>query len=329
MQATGFLFGGGLGVANVVSRLYRPELFQGEHHLLRGRRGYFEGWYFKVASGSGAWAFIPGVSLAGEDSHSFVQVNGPSGSAYHRFGLDEFRFSSHPFGIAVGPNRFSLDEVHVEVPDLRAHLTLGGHTRWPSTPASPSSMGWYAFARFMECYHGIIVLDGKAHGEVGGATAREWRFYLEKDWGRSFPKAWVWAQSNSFAEAACFTCSIAVVPFRRLAFAGFIIGLLANGRLYRFATYNRARLERVEIGAHEVRIEVRRGPLRLRATAFRSEGAELASPIEGAMEGRIREAVDARVSVTLTDGDRELFSGTGAQTGLEVVHPEVLRSYLG
>jgi tocopherol cyclase len=316
-------------VANVIRRLYGPELFQGEHHLRRAHRGFFEGWYFKFASEAGAWAFIPGVSLAGEDSHSFVQINGPSGSAYHRFGLDEFRFSSHPFGIAVGPNRFSLDEVHVDVPELRADLTLSGHTKWPSTLASPSSMGWYAFARFMECYHGIIVLNGKARGKVGAVEAQDWRFYLEKDWGRSFPKAWIWAQSNSFAEEACFTCSVAVVPFRSFAFAGFIIGLLAKGRLYRFATYNRAQLDAVEVGAHEVRLEVRRGGLRLQATAFRTEGAELASPVDGVMEGRIREAVDARVTVRLEEEGLELFSGTGTQTGLEVVHPELLRSYLG
>jgi hypothetical protein len=47
------------------------------------------------------------------------------------------------------------------------------------------------------------------------------------------------------------------------------------------------------------------------------------------MEGRIREAMDARVSVRLEEAGRLVYEGTGGQAGLEVVHPDLLRSFVG
>jgi hypothetical protein len=59
--------------------------------------------------------------------------------------------------------------------------------------------GWYSFMRFMECYHGIIVVDADAEGTVNGEFRSGERFYLEKDWGTSFPRSWIWLQSNTLS----------------------------------------------------------------------------------------------------------------------------------
>jgi hypothetical protein len=53
--------------------------------------------------------------------------------------------------------------------------------RWPSHPLAPSSMGWYSFVRFMECYHGVIVMDALAEGRVNDRLRNGGRFCLEKD----------------------------------------------------------------------------------------------------------------------------------------------------
>lgn len=314
-------------------QVWRPELFQSERALRRLLRrggagrggGAFEGWFFKVASGDRAWAFIPGVSMAGAASHAFVQVNGPDGSRQERYPVDAFQWASRPFSVAVAGSRFSLESVQVVLAGFEARLRLSSLFRWPSSPLSPGSMGPYGFARFMECYHGVIALDGAAEGEIDGARIRDGRFYLEKDWGRSFPQAWVWMQSNSFGRAASFTCSLATVPLRRRSFAGLIIGLLADRRLHRFATYNGAAVTDLRIDAEAVILEVRRRGLRLLVEAAAARGAELASPIEGAMEGRIRESLAATLTVRLEDGGRTVFAGTGVNAGLEVVNPAALR----
>jgi len=313
-----------------LKKLYRPEYFQG-NRLARKSADYFEGWYFKTVFDSCSYAFIPGVSLAEGDGHSFIQVNGGAGgrSSYHRFAREEFKWRKDRFLISVGPNRFSLDEIRLELPGLSVDLRMNGLIRWPSSLLSPSSMGWYSFARIMECYHGIVVLDGRVHGSVNG-VAQEGRFYLEKDWGRSFPRGWIWMQSNSFPAPASedpptsLTCSIARVPFRGRVFTGFIIGLLHNGRIERFATYNGAVIERLKVEAEHVEISVRRKKRRLHVRAKRVSGAVLASPVEGVMEGRIREAMESELYVEFEENGRIAFSATGRNAGLEIVRPEVL-----
>lgn len=189
-----------------IHRLYRPELFQGPARLVRCRP-YFEGWYYRISSPELNLAVIPGVSLAAGDPHAFVQVirSGTGTSSYARFSLREFAHRRSPFLISLGKNRFTLDRLHLELPDLSADLTLDEPRRWPSSLLSPSSMGPYAFLSFLECYHGIILLSARAEGSVDGRRLAGGRLYVEKDWGVSFPTAWVLAEDaeQQFSRAGC------------------------------------------------------------------------------------------------------------------------------
>jgi len=305
----------------LLKKLYRPEYFQGERRL----RQYFEGWYFKFSFRGEAFAVIPGLSRT--DPHAFIQViQGSTGlSSYHRFDAGAFRSRRDRFQIEIGENLFALERVRVRLPGFAAELQTRERVRWPSSPLAPSSMGWYSFARFMECYHGVIVLDAVAEGRVDGRPCGAGRFYLEKDWGSSFPRSWIWMQSNDFgARPASLTCSVARVPFRGREFTGFIAGLLADGVLHRFATYNGARLELAAASAGQVEVVLRRGTLSLRLRAARRAGAGLASPVDGEMRGRIVESLRSEVEVRLTRAGRTLFEGTGTCAGLEVVRPEEL-----
>jgi tocopherol cyclase len=308
-----------------IKKLYRPEFFQGNRRLRRPSR-YFEGWYFKVAFDGDPFALIPGVSLAADDAHSFIQVIGDSVDSfrYHRFELGEFSYDRDDFQIVLGANRFTLDRIEVHLDGFDALLDIEGAVRWPSSLLSPSSMGWYSFMRFMECYHGIIVLDADVRGEVNGQRRGEGRFYLEKDWGISFPKAWIWMQTNSFSTRASLTCSVARVPFRGTEFTGFIIALYADGKLYSFTTYNGSKLVEIAYDERSVGITVRRGEMVLSMRARREAGVHLASPVQGEMSGRTEETLGSRISVTLTRDGSRLFSDRGAHAGLEVVDPDLL-----
>jgi hypothetical protein len=82
----------------------------------------------------------------------------------------------------------------------------------------------------MECYHGVLSFD---HGITGQLTVNGEIFdfnggrgYIEKDWGQAFPKAWIWMQSNHFEQpGTCLTASVAIIPWLRSAFSGFVVGL--------------------------------------------------------------------------------------------------------
>lgn len=307
-----------------LKKLYYPEFYQGPR---RGETPYFEGWYFKLVGPDRAFALIPGVSRAADDPHAFVQViDGTAGtSRYHRYPLDSFESSRDRFRASVGPNSFSLERLDVALDGFDASLRFDGASTWRGTLLQPGTMGWYSFVPFMECKHAIVVMDAGARGAVLG---QPWngRLYVEKDYGRSFPNAWVWLQTNSFDTAGVsVTCSIANVPFVGGAFTGFLAGMTVGGELYKFTTYAGSRIERLEVLGRSVEIELA-GPRsrRLVIRATRETGAELRSPRDGAMRGRIVETLASRVDVRLESDGRVLFEGNGHSAGLEVVNSGML-----
>ncbi len=327
--------------------IWRPSLYHG-----RGKRPpFFEGWYFKLidASEQHRYAVIPGVFIGREPaaSHAFVQtLDGVTGAtAYHRYPFEAFQARRDEFDIRVGPNRFRADRIVLDIdrPEgrLAGELSFSGGAAWPVTLTSPGIMGPYAFAPFMECYHGVLSFDHSITGQlaVDGVSLdfSGGRGYIEKDWGQAFPKAWIWMQSNHFAAAGadatdtCLTASVAIIPWLGGAFPGFIVGLRHGGQLYRLATYTGARLERLELEDSHVtwRLAGRAGPdnrlHRLEIVAWRAEGGLLHSPERVAMLQRVLESLTARLDVRLLDlsGGREqvIFAGTGRHAGLEIVGP--------
>lgn len=123
-------------------------------------------------------------------------------------------------------------------------------------------MGWYAWMPFLECYHGVVSFD---HG-LAGTLERDGepvpfdggRGYLEKDWGRAFPAGYVWMQTNHFAQpGTCLTASVALIPWLRGEFRGFIVGVRHQGELHQFATHTGARTTSLDIDDDQVRWSLR------------------------------------------------------------------------
>lgn len=299
--------------------------------------GFFEGWYFKLvdAARQRAHAIIPGVFLGrhGQKSHSFVQVlDGLTGrSTYHVYPLGAFHASRHAFDVRVGPNHFSHDRISLDIEAadrrLRGNVSFDSLTPWPVTLAAPGIMGWYAYVPFMECYHGVLSLDHALNGtlEIDGEPAdfTGGRGYIEKDWGRAFPRAWIWMQTNHFeTPGASLTASVATIPWLGTAFRGFIIGLWHAGRLYRFATYTGARIESLQLTDSHAALRVSDGRYTLEVRAERSEGGLLHAPYHTDMLQRVTESLTATVHVRLTGkaGGQTcaLFNDTGRFAGLEI-----------
>jgi hypothetical protein len=280
------------------------------------------------------YAIIPGIFLSEDPDqhHAFVQVlNGATGrSTYHRYPPEEFSATEGELDLRIGPNRFTAEHLSLQIES--PEFEIGGELRfsdlrpWPVTVRSPGIMGWYAWVPLMECYHGVVSLDHRIDGslQVNGQPVEltGGRGYIEKDWGRSFPAAWIWFQTNHFeASGTSLTASVAIIPWLRGSFPGFIIGLWHGGVLYRFATYTGARIDRLEITDEEVIWIVRDRRHRLEMRARRAQGGLLQAPTTVDMGRRIAETLNARVQTALYSleggGDRRLFQGTGRHAGLE------------
>jgi tocopherol cyclase len=320
-----------------VTRFLRHTLHPERYHgRARDQRPpFFEGWYFKCVDPTEQhrFAFIPGI-FWGEHSHAFVQVleGGRGRVHYHEFPVEDFEAVEDRFEVKVGKSRFSLDEIVLDIdrPEQRVvgQLRFEKPIPWPVSLTSPGIMGWYAWVPFMECYHGVLSLDHTLHGSLtvdgqlidftGG------RGYIEKDWGRSFPEAWIWFQSNHFDHpGTSLTGSIAIIPWVHTSFPGFIIGLLHEGHLYRFATYTGAKTERLVVTERTIDWVVADKRHRLEMSVTQGPGSLfglLKGPNSVEMGKRVAETMSATVSVRLTtrrDG-HVLFEDAGRHAGLEV-----------
>jgi len=166
--------------------------------------------------------------------------------------------------------------------------------------------------------HGTLEIDGERFDYDGG------RGYVEKDWGRSFPSSWIWAQSNDFPESGVsVTVSVAKVPWMTGAFVGNIAGLLVGGELHRFATYTGASLACLETGANTAHLILRDRREELELTLSGCEALILKSPVLGAVEGRDAESIGGSIEVTLRalrGGHAAVaYHGVGGRAGIEIM----------
>jgi tocopherol cyclase len=316
-----------------IRTLYRPAWYHGHHK----RKNFFEGWFFKVADADGEniFSFIPGIFL-GEDestSHSFIQImDGMTADTdYHRLPVSAFFAAEKRFEIGVGTSRFTGESIALSIASDTYRVEGILHFRdiitWPVTFRSPGIMGWYSYIPFMECNHGVVSLD---HTIEGALTINDrpidftgGRGYIEKDWGKSFPEAWIWIQTNHFGrERTSLVASVAKIPWLFSSFRGFIIGFLLEGKLFRFATYTGARLREVRLDETYVEITAEERKHRLEIRTRRGKTGMLFSPHRVDMMERTAESLQAVTEVRLIEktGYRSttIFEGTGIHSGLDI-----------
>lgn len=317
-------------------KIWNPSWFQGS----REKNNYFEGWYFKNASRDGkhCWSFIPGVSLVGDNAHSFVQaINGTTGETfYFTYKLEEFSFSNKGFSINVGPNTFSNHRFELDISKgenrFVGQVQIFDPVTFPTRFTRPGIMGWYRYMPFMECYHGVVSLDHELAGTliINGREINldEGRGYIEKDWGSSMPKAWIWMQTNHFdQQKTSFMLSVARIPWIGKTFTGFLGFFLHEGKIISFATYTGAKIVKLEYTERETQIEIKTPEYILKIHGIQSASdnqkhgkGSLKAPVLGNMDRVIHESIDAEILLEVSDTKgNPVFNGRGNHAGLEMV----------
>lgn len=309
-----------------IGSLFHPDRYHGWGR----KRRYFEGWYFKLVNESEneSFAIIPGIAMdENGKSHAFIQLlDGTRQEAgYFTFPTDSFKASSNSFHIQIGESTFSLDQIKLNLPELKGTLRIQDVVPWPNKWYSPGIMGPYSFVPFMECYHGVLsmnhTLKGKLRIRGKDIDFTGGRGYIEKDWGHSFPSAYFWMQSNHFSSPGIsLKASVANIPWLGSSFVGFIAGLYVDNQLFEFTTYNRTKLSLSVASKRFVKLRFENSRHTLEITAYRNAATELASPITGFMDGRISESMSSRLDVQLSEhkSGKVVFKDTGRNVALEV-----------
>ncbi|MEA5012884.1 MAG: tocopherol cyclase family protein [Angelakisella sp.] len=279
---------------------------------------FFEGWYLRHQNGKDTLALIPAFHCdqSGTSSAS-LQVITNHQSWWVPFDANLFCADDKTFDVFLGQNRFCRKGVYLDIDTddlkLRGILEYGEFT-----PPQYSMMGPFSLLPAMECNHGILSFGHTVSGSVllNGCTLdfSSSTGYIEKDWGKSFPKGYVWTQCNRFGTVPCsIFISVAQIPLGAFEFTGCIASVVYGAQEMRLATYLGAKVLRV---SHN-EIILRQGKVLLWAQLLEFQEHPLRAPNLGGMDRIIHESAACRVRYRLFCNDVLKLDLTSRQAGFE------------
>ena len=260
----------------------------------------------------------------------FIQIITNDNSYFLSYPFNEFSFCNYPFFVKIANNTFSLDDINIDINDSFHMLNIQGNIHFSNnTPIdsnffAPNIMGPFSYFPSMECNHAILsmksIVSGSIHFNNNLFNFNDGVAYIEKDWGTSFPKSYIWCQSNEFlAFPANFMLSIANIPLGNFSFTGIISAISFENKEYKFTTYYGAKLKKYDVTNNSIFIEIQQGNKTLSVSSLSENSNFLLAPSKGKMNKEILESISSKINVQIKEKDKIIFSNSGFNSGLEIV----------
>ncbi|HHS13920.1 MAG TPA: hypothetical protein ENN03_09170 [bacterium] len=303
--------------------IYRPARYHGKSK----RPPFFERWYYKIVDRhqKERVAVIPGILKHSRESFAFIRImDAVQGKTKTKsYPLHDCRAKSERFEMVVGASLFTdrLFSLNVSgIHDIKGELMLRGIQPWPVRWYSPGAMGPFAFLPFMPRYHAVLSMDHELEGNLilGGREIdfTGGRGYVDKEWGRAFPEAWIRMQSNHFETAGTSFCALLTKTlWMRRPFRSLIAALLHEGKWVPFTTYQGGSVTDLRIYNDYVIMVLRQDSWDLEILAERSEDGGLMVPLQEAFTRLDQKCLNGEIRLRLSrkHGRRRgtVFEGTG------------------
>ncbi|MGC4019818.1 MAG: tocopherol cyclase family protein [Muricomes sp.] len=293
-------------------------------HGEKKKHSYFEGWYLKHQIMGKTIAFIPAVhgDEKGQWSASLqvaVSDGVNDGSWYFTWPMESCEIAKDRFWVKIGANIFSEKGISVNI--KTETLTIEGKIAYSNfRKIKGNIMGFFQLLPFMQCNHSVLSMTHRLKGsltvndeviEFTGGNG-----YVEKDWGQSFPKDYLWTQcgfgmkgKNSIMAAA------AHIPIMGTSFRGCICAVHYEGKEYRMGTYYGAKILQYEDGG----MVLRQGNKVLRIKRLGERALNLRAPSMGAMERTIKESPICKVQYQFYRGKEQVFNLISERASFEQV----------
>ena len=285
------------------------------------KKSFFEGWYFKHQYNNFSISLIPGINIskAGE-KYAFIQVITNNDSYNIKYKFEDFSISKDRLTIKIKDNIFSKSGIILNIKD--SNIKIKAQLKYNNiTPIKSDIMGPFALIKFMECNHEVISLHHEVNG-ILNINNKEIKInngigYIEKDYGTSFPKTYLWIHCNDFKnEKVSIMVSIADIPFLGFEFKGCIASILYKEKEYRMATYNGVRV----INYNKNGLTIKRGRYKLHIDIEDNNAKKLLAPNKGEMERVIYEAIACSGRFRFHKKDKLIFDLKSNNTSFEYVN---------
>lgn len=207
---------------------------------------------------------------------------------------------------------------------IEGNIRFSNHTSILNNLFAPNIMGPFSYFPFMECNHAILSMksnvSGSLHFNGNYINFDNGVAYIEKDWGTSFPRSYIWCQTNEFFTfPANFMLSIAKIPLGTFKFTGIISDISFENKEYKFTTYYGAKLKKYDVNNNSISIEIQQGNKTLCVSSLAENSNFLLAPSKGKMTKEILESISSKIDIQIREKDKIIFSNSGFNSGLEIV----------
>lgn len=266
---------------------------------------YFEGYYFKfINDKKEMFIVIAGISISENEKYSFIQIasNLTEKVDFYKFPFGDFKSAIDDFSFSIENNIFKKDEIILNLHDLKAHLHLRNSLNWDRSPLSPNIMGYLSFIPKVECKHDVITIQSEVTGVVDYKD-RKIEFdkssgYIEKNWGYSFPKKYLWLHANQFVDDQ-LSLQFAIAKPKWLFFRPQVyIGYLKNGRMTHFGSH-RLSFAKVKTEGNEVIIKISKLRYNVNIRVTNETPVDFIGPKNGKLQNKISEYLNSEIKLTV------------------------------
>ncbi|MFQ6861924.1 MAG: tocopherol cyclase family protein [Beduini sp.] len=267
----------------------------------------FEGWYFRVVDNQISIAVIIGIAKTKAKQEVFIQIFHTLSESMEKvnYDIDYFQYQKEPFQIMIKDSVFRKDHLHIE--DERLSVTLDIDINAPKllcqTKYAPTIMGPFAYLKNMQCNHAILNLGSPTQGTLiyqDQSYKLKGLLYQEKDWGNSFPKKYIWVQSNCCKEKeAVLFLSCATIPLKYVGFTGIIMVLMIGEQQYRFASYYGAFITQAKKVQDTYQLTIKQGKYTMKFKIKAEKTYCLDAPEDGMMQRNVEESLLGHTEIKL------------------------------
>ncbi len=292
------------------------------------KKASFEGWFCKIDDKKNNLmiSVIWGYSTHEHSKHAFIQFQDSlkHQTTYVRYPIETLKWTKDPFMLHIGKNQLSkrrmLLDINVEGLTVKGDFSFSNFTPINESFLKPNIMGWLTYFP-NECNHSITSMKHEAAGTLK-INEQAWEMtdadvYMEKDWGTGFPKEYVWAQANDWANSAV-VFSYASVPILGKYKKGFFLVLHHEGVEYRFSSIEGSRMIDFNVTKDAFQTTIKKGKHLLTLKAKQANPVALSSPVQGEMSAHIKESLDGTVELTLDIRGEESILLTSRRASIDV-----------
>lgn len=266
---------------------------------------YFEGYYFKfINDRKEVVILIAGISISSTEKYSFIQVasNYEEDVVLYKFPLTDLKYSEDSFNFKIGNNEFGRNKISISVDDISAEIQLKNGIQWKRSFINPNIMGFLSFVPRVECKHDVITIDTEVTGYIELAkhkiAFKKGDGYIEKNWGSSFPKNYMWLHANQFKNSQLSVQFALAKPKWLFLRPQVYIGYVMNGKIIHYGTH-RLSLVRARSDKDCILITINKLNYKILIKVWNNSPVNLIGPKKGVLKSKIAEYLNSNVQLTV------------------------------